>query len=105
MVGVRFCRVGIYPETLLWFIIVMVVFATGPVFFTLNARNVGGAEILIALVLLIFFILAGISYFLGNYAIRMTIAGKEGKPIKVEMSKTKEGNEFYQAVRKQIIIT
>ena len=73
------------------------------VLITLNLRAIGSLEILVALILLIFFILAGISHYLGNHSIRFTIAGKEGKAIKVEMSKTKEGKEFYQAVRKQII--
>ena len=86
------------PLALLYFIIsiaILIPFFTG--------QNVPGAMIVVALFLFIFCVLVGVAYYLGNHQIKLSAAGKDRKPIKVEMSKTKEGREFSDAIRKQII--
>jgi hypothetical protein len=77
--------------------------AIGSIFLMVSSHRNIGIEVILIFLLLVFLILAGISNYIGRYYIGLTIAGKEAKPIKVEMGKVKEGSEFYQAIRKQII--
>jgi hypothetical protein len=72
-------------------------------FFTLKLGTIKLGVVVLISTLSILFPLIGIAYFIGNHVIRMNVAGKEIKPIKVEMSKTSEGQAFFQAIRKQIV--
>ena len=65
--------------------------------------KIGGRELVFFAILSIVFLLAGIANFIGHHLIILKVAGKELKPIKVEISKTKEGLAYYQAIMKQII--
>lgn len=68
-----------------------------------NMHAVPGAMMVVALVFFLFCALAGFAFYIGNYQIKLSAAGKDRKPIKVEMQKTKEGREFSDAIRRQII--
>lgn len=86
-------------------VIAMIYFiiAVGILFFVFIAPSLGSGEMMITLVAFLFCSLAGVAYYVGNHQIKISAAGKDRKPIKVEMSKTKEGRAFYESIRQQIV--
>jgi hypothetical protein len=56
--------------------------------------------VLIASGLLIVSVLSGIANWIGHHYIVISAGGKDRKPIQVEMSKTREGKDFVNAIRK-----
>jgi hypothetical protein len=68
-----------------------------------NINNIGGAEVLKILLLIIVALLSGIANWIGHHNIQISAGGKDRKPLRVEMSKTREGREFVDAVKKAVI--
>ena len=68
-----------------------------------NISDLGGSEVLIILVVIIFFLLSGIANWIGHHNIQISAGGKDRKPIRAEMSKTREGREFVDAVKRAFI--
>jgi hypothetical protein len=67
----------------------------------INSRSSEGSVIvLIASALLIISVLSGIANWIGHHNIVISAGGKDRKPIRVEMSKTREGKDFVNAIRK-----
>ena len=67
----------------------------------INSRSPEGSVIvLIASVLLIVSVLSGIANWIGHHNIVISAGGKDRKPIRVEMSKTREGKDFVNAIKK-----
>jgi hypothetical protein len=67
----------------------------------INSRSTEGSIIvLIASVLLIVSVLSGIANWIGHHNIVISAGGKDRKPIRVEMSKTREGKDFVNAIKK-----
>jgi len=67
----------------------------------INSRSSEGSIIvLIASVLLIVSVLSGIANWIGHHNIVISAGGKDRKPIRVEMSKTREGKDFVNAIKK-----
>jgi heme A synthase len=72
------------------------------IFMFSNLDNIRGAETLIILLLVLFFILSGIANWIGHHNIVVSAVGQNRKPLKVEMAKTKDGRQFVDAVKKSI---
>ena len=68
-----------------------------------NISNIGGAEVLIILLFLIVALLSGIANWIGHHNIQISTGGKDRKPLRAEMSKTREGREFVDAVKRAVI--
>ena len=68
-----------------------------------NISNIGGAEVLIILLFVIVALLSGIANWIGHHNIQISAGGKDRKPLKAEMSKTREGREFVDAVKRAVI--
>jgi hypothetical protein len=68
-----------------------------------NIRYVGGAQALIILVGIIYFLLSGIANWIGHHNIQISAGGNDRKPLRAEMSKTREGREFVDAVKRIVI--
>ena len=68
-----------------------------------NISNIGGAEVLIILLFIIVAMLSGIANWIGHHNIQISAGGKDRKPLKAEMSKTREGREFVDAVKRAVI--
>lgn len=69
----------------------------------INSRSSeGGIIVLIASVLLIVSVLSGIANWMGHHNIVISAGGKDRKPIRVEMSKTREGKDFVNAIKKLV---
>ena len=67
----------------------------------INSRSSEGSIIvLIASALLIISVLSGIANWIGHHNIVISAGGKDRKPIRVEMSKTREGKDFVNAIKK-----
>jgi len=67
----------------------------------INSRSPEGSVIvLIASVLLIVSVLSGIANWIGHHNIVISAGGKDRKPIRVEMSKTRDGKDFVNAIKK-----
>jgi len=60
----------------------------------------GGIFVLIASLIFILSVLSGIANWIGHHNIDISAGGKDRKPIKVEMSKTREGKDFVNAIKK-----
>ena len=56
--------------------------------------------VLIASLLFVLSVLSGIANWIGHHNIAISAGGKDRKPIKVEMSKTREGKDFVNAIKK-----
>lgn len=95
--------VGIERKQNIFLAIIYFVIGIGVLVGIFNMREVPGAMIVVALVFFLFCVLVGVAYYIGNHQIKLSTAGVERKPIKVEMSKTREGREFSNAIKKQII--
>ena len=68
-----------------------------------NISNIGGAEVLIILLFLIVALLSGIANWIGHHNIQISAGGNDRKPLRAEMSKTREGREFVDAVKRIVI--
>ena len=68
-----------------------------------SLRHLGGAEVLIILLVAIVGLLSGIANWIGHHNIVISAGGKDRKPLRAEMSKTREGREFMDAVKKAVI--
>ena len=68
-----------------------------------NISNIRGAEVLIILLFIVFALLSGIANWIGHHNIQISAGGKDRKPLKAEMSKTREGREFVEAVKRAVI--
>jgi len=68
-----------------------------------NINHIGGAEVLIILLFVIVALLSGIANWIGHHNIQISAGGKDRKPLKAEMSKTREGREFVDAVKRAVI--
>jgi len=67
----------------------------------INSRSSEGSIIvLIASALLIISVLSGIANWIGHHNIVISAGGKDRKPIRVEMSKTRDGKDFVNAIKK-----
>lgn len=58
---------------------------------------------LILLLIAVIGLLSGIANWIGHHNIVISAGGKDRKPLRAEMSKTKEGREFVNAAKKAII--
>ncbi len=70
-----------------------------------RASEINASVVILVLIFVLFFTLIGIAYFLGNHQIRLEVLGTVIKSIKVEMSRTKEGRSFAEAIQRQMIST
>lgn len=68
-----------------------------------NISNIAGAEVLIILLFVIVAFLSGIANWIGHHNIIISAGGKDRKSLKAEMSKTREGREFVDAVKRAVI--
>lgn len=64
---------------------------------------IGGAEVLLLLVFIVIALLSGIANWIGHHNICIGTGGKDRKPLKAEMSKTRDGRDFVEAVKKVVI--
>ena len=60
------------------------------------------ANTITVLIIVLFFLLSGIANWIGHHYIIVLVRGKDKKPLKVEMAKTKEGKQFVEALKKSI---
>ncbi len=67
-----------------------------------NLDNVDGKDTIIMLLLVLYLILSGTANWIGHHTIIVSTSGQNRKPLKVEMSKTKEGRQFITAVKKTV---
>jgi hypothetical protein len=65
--------------------------------------HIPGSIITISSLGVLFFLLSGIANWIGHHNILVGVAGKNRKPLKVEMGKTREGRQFVDAVKKSIL--
>ena len=96
--SVSFERKQNIPLAIIYFIV-----GVGILVSIFNMQEVPGTMIVVALVFFLFCVLVGVAYYIGNHQIKISAAGQSHKPIKVEMAKTREGREFSDAIRRQII--
>jgi len=68
-----------------------------------NSNHLGGSEVLIVLLFLIVALLSGIANWVGHHNIKISVGGRDRKPLRAEMSKTREGREFVDAVKRAVI--
>lgn len=69
----------------------------------LAISNLGVAEVLVILLFLIIGLLSGVANWVGHHNIIISAGGKDRKPLKAELSKTIEGREFVEAVKRAVI--
>lgn len=67
-----------------------------------NLERLSGVAVLIIILFIIFAFLSGFANWIGHHTIVISTAGKNRKPLKVEFSKTHEGRQFVDAVKKAI---
>ena len=70
--------------------------------FEIFSPEIGGSA-LIGLILIAVGLLMGIAHWFGHHNITISSGGKDRKSLKAELSKTKEGREFVEAVRKSLV--
>lgn len=68
-----------------------------------NISRLGGAEVLVILLVAIIGFLSGIANWIGHHNVVISAGGKDRKPLRAEMSKTREGREFVDAVKIAVI--
>ena len=61
-----------------------------------------GEMVLVLVLLIIIGTLSGIANWIGHHEIVISVNGNNRKPIKAELSKTREGRNFVDAIRKAI---
>jgi hypothetical protein len=77
--------------------------AVAILFYMLNTlHRLGGAEVLIMIIFILFLGLLAVANWVGHHNIVISSSGNNRKPLKVEMSKTREGREFVNAVKKAV---
>lgn len=75
----------------------------GLVFLFATISNMHGVEVLVILLFIIIAMLSSIAHWIGHYNIQISAGGNNRKLLRVEMSKTREGREFVDAVKKSAI--
>ena len=60
--------------------------------------------ILIGVILTILIFIVGLAYWFGYHAIVISTAGRDRKPLKIEMAKTREGRELYEAIQGTLFV-
>ena len=68
-----------------------------------NINKFNGVVVLVILLLVIMGFLSGVANWIGHHNIIISVGGKDRKPLKAELSKTKEGREFVEAVKRAVI--
>lgn len=68
-----------------------------------NTSNLNGAGVLIILLIIILALLSSIANWIGHHNIQISAGGKDRKPLRAEMSKTRDGREFVDAVKRVVI--
>lgn len=68
-----------------------------------NNSNLNGAGVLIILLIIILALLSSIANWIGHHNIQISAGGKDRKPLRAEMSKTRDGREFVDAVKRVVI--
>ncbi len=96
--SVSFERKQNIPLAIIYFIV-----GVGLLIYIFSLSQVPGAIVVVGAVLFIFTILVGLAYYVGHYQIKLSVVGKDRKPIKVEVAKAQEGKEFADAIRHQLI--
>jgi hypothetical protein len=66
-------------------------------------NSIGITQLFIIIIFILFGLLVGIANWIGHHNILLSASGKDRKPLKVEISKTNEGKEFVDAIKKVII--
>ncbi|MDP2160597.1 MAG: hypothetical protein Q8K02_08960 [Flavobacterium sp.] len=64
-----------------------------------NLSSLDGTEVLIMLLFVLFSFLSGLANWIGHHNIVISVGGKNRKPLKAELSKTREGKEFVKAIK------
>lgn len=72
------------------------------IFMLTNLSHLGGIEVLIIIVITILGLLSGLANWIGHHNIVISTSGKNRKPLKVEMAKTRDGRQFVDAVKKAL---
>jgi hypothetical protein len=85
------------------FSIFSAIIGLGTIALILSAGRLGSAEVLVFLFIIVVAFLSGVANWIGNHVIIISTGGNNRKPLKVEMSKTKEGRDFTNAI-KQVVI-
>jgi hypothetical protein len=68
----------------------------------LTINQLGGVYVLVILLISIFSLLTGIANWVGNYNIVISVSGNNRKPLSVPFSKTKEGLDLVNSIKKVI---
>ncbi len=84
-------------------IISFAVFLVGIISIFFNINKLGGSEVLIILLYIIIAFLSSVANWIGHHNIHISVGGKDRKPLKAEMSKTREGREFVDAIKQAVI--
>lgn len=74
------------------------------ILFSDKVSKLGALQGALFVVILIFLGLSGIANWIGHHNIIISSGGKDRKPLKVELAKTKEGREFVNKVNKALYI-
>ncbi|MDQ3111367.1 MAG: hypothetical protein M3R17_15885 [Bacteroidota bacterium] len=72
------------------------------IFLIYNLETMPGAMVLIVIALVMVGTLSGFANWIGNHNIVLSTSGQNREPLKVEFSKTKEGRQFVDAIRKVV---
>lgn len=67
-----------------------------------NLNHLGGAEVIVMILVILFLGLLGLANWVGHHDIVISASGNNRKPLKVELAKTREGRQFVDAVKKVI---
>jgi hypothetical protein len=84
-------------------ILSFVLFFLGLKVLILPNSKVGVLESVLFLIGAILFLLLGIANYIGHHTVKINVSGNNRKPIKVEMSRSKEGKEFVMVIIKIIL--
>lgn len=79
------------------------VLAVAIVFYMIgNLARLGGAEVLIMILFILFMGLLSVANWFGHHNIIVGSGGQNRKPLKVEFSKTRDGRLFVEAVKNEV---
>ncbi len=67
-----------------------------------SLNRLGGAEVLIMILFILFLGLLSVANWFGHHNIVIASSGQNRKPLKVEFSKTSEGREFVKAIKRVV---
>lgn len=73
------------------------------IFMLMYLSQMKGEMVLVLVLLIIIGTLSGIANWIGHHEIIISVNGNDRKPLKAEMSKTREGRHFVDAVSKAIL--